>query len=154
MYKRQVYDARFKHVHDNDLFFWKSSTSPTLASATSSLSDTIDLGDAQVFANIPVGIFFDTTAIVSALSQNSTGLTADKIYILGCFLQDAADGSTFSDIAFVKWPVNASFAASVAAWGQMTLGIVSCRRYLRMKQVCGAGTTGDVRAWLRMGLTE
>lgn len=148
-----VYDGRFKSIHDSDLFFWKSSTSPTISSTTSSVSDIIDLGEAQVFANIPVAIMFDSTATVSALSQNSVALTADKIYIPGFFLQDASDGSTFSDIAFVKWPASASFAVTAAAFGQMTLGVVSCRRYVRLQQRCGVGTSGDVRAWLRMGLT-
>jgi len=154
-----VYDSRFKGIIDNDLTFWDGELTvwrrgPTLASATSSVSDTVDLGADQMFAYIPAMVMFDTTGIVSALSQNSTGMTADKIYIPGFWVQDASDGSTFSDIAFVKLPCDASFAASVAAFSKMSIGLGYVRRYVRLSQKCGIGVAGTVRAWLRMGLTD
>ena len=154
-----VYDGRLKGIHDTDLFFWEGAGTawthgPTISSTTSSVSDIIDLGSDQVFINHPTVLMFDATANFSCLSQNSVGLTADKIYIPGFFLQDASDGSTFSDIAFVKFPASASFAVTATAFGEMTLGIVKCRRYLRLKQLCGLVGGGTYRAWLRMGLTK
>ncbi len=153
-----TYDGRLKGVRDYDLFFWDGSGTSwekgtTLASTVSSASEILDLGADQVFINHPAVVMFEATASVSALSQNSTGLTADKIYIPGFWLQDASDGSTFSDIAFVKWPADASFAVTAAAFSEMTLGVVKCRRYIRLNQKCGVGTSGTIRAWLRLGLT-
>lgn len=153
-----TYDPRLRAIRDNDLVFWDGAgltwnRGPTIASATSSGSDTVDLGSANIFANIPVCILFEATATVSALSQNSTPLTLDKQYIPGFWLQDASDGSTFSDIAFVKWPCDASFACTATLFNSMTLGVVNVRRYLRLYQKCGVGTSGAIRAWLRMGLT-
>jgi hypothetical protein len=154
-----VYDGRFKGIIDADLVFWDGAgpawtKGVTLASTTSSVSDTIDLGSDQVFGEIPAIVMFDTTATVSAASQNSTGLTADRIYIPGFWVQDASDGSTFSDIAFVKWPANASYACAVADWNKMCIGLGYVRRYVRLQQRCGVGTAGTVRAWLRLGLTN
>lgn len=149
-----VYDGRQKSIHDNDLFFIKSSTSPTMASAESCYSDTIDLGSDQVFANIPVSVMFDSTATVSCLSIHSSGLTASKCSVPGFWLQDSADGSTFSDISFVKMPGNTSLDCTAALFGTMTMGVVKIRRYARLKVAFGVGTTGDIRAWLRMGLVK
>jgi len=113
----------------------------------------VDLGAAAIFANIPVFIAFEATAQVSTPSSNSTPLTADKMGIPGFWLQDASDGSTFSDIAFVKCPYDASYTASVTAFNAMTLGVVNVRRYLRLKQLPGMAIAGTFRAWVRMGLT-
>jgi hypothetical protein len=153
-----VYDGRFKGILDADLVFWDGAGTAwnrgvTLASSSSSYSETLDLGADQVFDEIPAIVMFDTTATVSALSAHSTALIADKISIPGFFVQDASDGSTFSDISFVKWPADASFTCSVANWNKMCIGLGYVRRYVRLQQRCGVGTTGTVRAWLRIGLT-
>lgn len=153
-----LYDGTMRAIRDQDLVFWDGAGTswtrgPTLASATSSESDIVDLGKAQEFPNRPLAIMFETTAAISCLSQNSTPLTLDRIYIPGFFVRDAADGSTFSDILFVKFPADASFGVAVDDFNDMAVGIVKCRRYLQLKQKCGIGTAGRVRAWLRMGLT-
>ncbi|MDD5547152.1 MAG: hypothetical protein PHO67_08380 [Candidatus Omnitrophica bacterium] len=153
-----LYDGTMRAVRDQDLVFWDGSGTswtrgPTLESTVSSESDIVDLGKAQEFPNRPLAIMFEATASVSAPSANSTPITLDRIYIPGLFVQDAADGSTFSDILFVKFPADASYAVTAEAFSDMAIGIVKCRRYLRLYNKCGIGTTGTIRAWLRMGLT-
>lgn len=153
-----TYDGRLKGVRDTDLFFWDGAGTAwtygdTLASTISSASDCIDLGSDQVFINHPAVVMFEATAAFSCASQNSVALTTDRIYIPGFWLQDAADGSTFSDIAFIKFPATASYAVTVAAFNEMTLGVVKCRRYIRLQQRCGIIGGGTFRAWLRLGLT-
>ncbi|MDD5391081.1 MAG: hypothetical protein PHD37_17220 [Gallionellaceae bacterium] len=154
-----TYDGRLKGVRDTDLFFWDGAGAtwtygPTMSSTISSVSDILDLGSDQVFINHPAVIMFETTgATVSCLSIHSSGLTASKCAVPGFWLQDAADGSTFSAIGFVKMPGDASLDCTATLFNDMTLGVVKCRRYLRLFQQMGVGVDGTVRAWLRLGLT-
>lgn len=153
-----MYDGTLRAIRDVDLVFWDGAgvtwtRGTTISSSVSSYSDTVDLGAAAIFANIPVFLAFETDATMSCLSIHSSGLTASKCSVPGFWLQDAADGSTFSDIAFVKMPGDASLDCTKTLFNSMTLGVVNVRRYLRLKQQFGAGTAGFVRAWIRMGLT-
>ncbi len=154
-----VYDGRLKGIRDTDLFFWDGSGTSwtygdTLGSTISSASDILDLGADQVFINHPAVVMFEATDNFSCASQNSTAITLDRQYIPGFWLQDASDGSTFSDIAFVKFPATASYAVTATAFSEMTLGVVKCRRYIRLYQKCGIIGGGTYRAWLRLGLTK
>jgi len=155
-----LYDPRNKTVletSDDDLYFWDGSGASwtkgvTISSTVSSVSDVIDLGAAQVFNNIPVSIRFSADTAFSMLSVHSSGYVAGGYRVPGIQVQDAADGSTFSTIGFVPIPCNTSFAVTVAGFNSMIYGVVSCRRYLRLKQGPGFEGGGVFRAWLRMGM--
>ncbi len=153
-----TYDGRLKGVRDEDLFFWDGAGDTwtygaTIGSTVSSVSDIIDLGADQVFINHPAVVMFEALAAFSCLSVHSVSLLADKIGLAGVWLQEASDGSTFVDIRFIKFTDNASLAVTAAEFSEATLGVVKCKRYLRLHQKCGfvGGTT--FRAWLRLGLT-
>jgi hypothetical protein len=148
-----VYDGRIKHVHDKDLYFWDTG-SPSISSTVSSLSDIIDLGDAQVFANIPVSVWIEASGNFSTVSQVSTGGDYGAVDTAKGFeLQDAADGSTFSTIAILVAP-KAALVVNAAKLNASSIGVVTCRRYLRMRWGLGIGGAVTLKAWLRMGLTE
>lgn len=148
-----TYDGRLPSApHDKELYFFEPGD-PSMSSTVSTYSDTIDLGASQVFANIPVWIGFDVTAGVSCLSVHSSAGDF-KYQTPGFWVQDASDGSTFSDLIFVKAPASASLAITQAAFNAMSIGIVGCRRYLRLAWRAGFGSTGECRAWLRMGFTK
>ena len=146
----ELYDGRLKAPKDKDLMLWDTS-SPSISSTVSSYSDTIDFGRDQVFANKPAIIEWKLSISASTISQISTG--ADYKCVPGFWIEDAADGSTFSAILFVPIPVN-GLSIQVATFNAQALGLATCRRYIRAKWSHGLGAAAMLQMWARMGLTD
>jgi hypothetical protein len=145
-----VYNSDKKNVRDQDLMYWNAGA----WTAASVVSDTIDLGAAQVFHNIPAIVWWEFSADFSLPSSN--GLAPPW---QGIVLEDAADGSTFA--AIMAFPLHSSgaqghnLASTIVATtiNAKTMGVGTIRRYSRL--VCGyTNATGiTIKAGLRLGLS-
>lgn len=148
-----VYNSDKKNVHDDDLYYWDGYS----WSAASAVSDTIDLGAAQVFHNIPAIVWWEFSQDFSLPSSN--GLAPPW---QGIVLEDAADGSTFAAVQAVPLHTsgaqghNGASTVNSTALNAKTMGIGTIRRYSRL--TCGYATATSpnvtIKAGLRLGLTE
>jgi hypothetical protein len=151
-----LYDGRLKTIRDNDLFFWNGAS---MASTTSTVSDSIDLGAAQVFAQIPCVVQWYLSGDISVASSSSAGtdVFATGGERPGIWVQHCADNSQWSQLAFVEAPYAASVVDSVG-FNAKSIGLVSVRRFVRLRWACTFGALAassiTMSAWLRMGLTE
>lgn len=155
------YDGRLKHIHDTDIFY---ADGTSIATTTSWVSNTIDLGAAQAFVNMPVHIFWTLSGNISLLSSTSvltTGLGNSNGAGMKTYwqIQDSADGSTWAGYILsipMFDPVSAVSSTSIvdaATFNAMNVGIGSIKRYSRIKMTYPTASTGTIKAWLRMGLT-
>lgn len=147
-----LYDPRGKAIRDNDLFFWNNSLS--LSSSVSTVSDSIDLGADQIFAQIPAAIRWYLSGDVSVASSGSAGVDVFSTggERPGIWVQHCSDNSQWSMLAFVE----AAYAASVldsTAFNLKDIGLCSVRRYVRLRWALTFGGGKTMTAWLRMGLS-
>lgn len=149
-----VYDGRLKHIHDTDIFYWDGVSVTTTVSL---VSDTIDLGLAQAFVNIPVHVFWTFSADFSLASS-----VGDICLPPAIIIQDSADGSTWAgSIAMVGLraaDIGVAGASTISATyiNSKNIGVGSIKRYSRlvMTRVSATSPSATVKAWLRMGLTD
>jgi hypothetical protein len=145
------YDSRLKYIKDTDLFYWDAYA----WTAVSAVSETVDLGAAQAYANIPVSIHWEFSADFSVPSSN--GLAPPW---QGIVLEDAADGSTFVSVMAV--PLHSSGAnghngastVTATVINARNMGVVTIRRYSRLVIGYVGASLVTIKAWARMGLSD